>query len=86
MGPRESNFGTVAGLHETMTWRVHEMVAWKVHETRRRALSRSNSISLGGVATEISKQHLKHVLSSVLGACMGLLDARYRGPGKGTRI
>ncbi|MPC62469.1 hypothetical protein E2C01_056554 [Portunus trituberculatus] len=33
MGPRESNFGTVAGLHETLTWRVHEMVAWKAHDT-----------------------------------------------------
>ncbi|MPC28727.1 hypothetical protein E2C01_021937 [Portunus trituberculatus] len=33
MGPRESNFGTVAGLHETVTWRVQETVAWKVHET-----------------------------------------------------
>ncbi|MPC49446.1 hypothetical protein E2C01_043247 [Portunus trituberculatus] len=33
MGPRESNFGTVAGLHETVTWRVDEMVTWKVHET-----------------------------------------------------
>ncbi|MPC18497.1 hypothetical protein E2C01_011383 [Portunus trituberculatus] len=33
MAPRESNFGTVAGLHETVTWRVHETVAWKVHES-----------------------------------------------------
>ncbi|MPC63826.1 hypothetical protein E2C01_057933 [Portunus trituberculatus] len=33
MGPRESNFGTVVGLHETVTWMVHETVAWKVHET-----------------------------------------------------
>ncbi|MPC67981.1 hypothetical protein E2C01_062170 [Portunus trituberculatus] len=29
MGPRESNFGTVAGLHETVTWRVHKTVTWK---------------------------------------------------------
>ncbi|MPC90561.1 hypothetical protein E2C01_085554 [Portunus trituberculatus] len=35
MGPRESNFGTVAGLHGTVTWRVHETVTWKVHETVR---------------------------------------------------
>ncbi|MPC64281.1 hypothetical protein E2C01_058393 [Portunus trituberculatus] len=34
MGPRESNFGTVAGLHETVTWRVHEMVAWKETDVR----------------------------------------------------
>ncbi|MPC76039.1 hypothetical protein E2C01_070440 [Portunus trituberculatus] len=33
MGLRESNFGTVSGLHETVTWRVHETVTWKVHET-----------------------------------------------------
>ncbi|MPC75678.1 hypothetical protein E2C01_070071 [Portunus trituberculatus] len=29
MGPRDSNFGTVAGLHETVTWKVHETVTWK---------------------------------------------------------
>ncbi|MPC72001.1 hypothetical protein E2C01_066293 [Portunus trituberculatus] len=33
MGPREFNFGTVARLHETVTWRVHETVTWKVYET-----------------------------------------------------
>ncbi|MPC80685.1 hypothetical protein E2C01_075271 [Portunus trituberculatus] len=32
MGPRESNFKTVVGLHEMVTWRVHETVTWKVHE------------------------------------------------------
>ncbi|MPC98441.1 hypothetical protein E2C01_093812 [Portunus trituberculatus] len=33
MGPRESNFGTEAGVHETVTWKVHETVTWRVHET-----------------------------------------------------
>ncbi|MPC45509.1 hypothetical protein E2C01_039207 [Portunus trituberculatus] len=33
IGPRESNYGTVAGLYETVTWRVHETMMWKVHET-----------------------------------------------------
>ncbi|MPC89497.1 hypothetical protein E2C01_084448 [Portunus trituberculatus] len=29
MGPCESNFGTVAGLHETVMWRIHETVTWR---------------------------------------------------------
>ncbi|MPD03923.1 hypothetical protein E2C01_099583 [Portunus trituberculatus] len=39
MGPRESNFGTVAGLHETVTWKFHETVTWK---GRRRGGERGN--------------------------------------------
>ncbi|MPC89910.1 hypothetical protein E2C01_084873 [Portunus trituberculatus] len=32
MGPRESNFRTVAGFRR-LTWRGHETVTWKVYET-----------------------------------------------------
>ncbi|MPC95274.1 hypothetical protein E2C01_090476 [Portunus trituberculatus] len=54
MGPRESNFGTVAGLHETVTWRVHETVVWKVHETvtwkgRRRGGERASLASASAI-------------------------------------
>ncbi|MPC54054.1 hypothetical protein E2C01_047962 [Portunus trituberculatus] len=64
MGPRESNFGTVAGLHETVTRKVHETVAWKVHETltwkgRRR----------GGERNYSSGQQKNRILSALSYVC-----------------
>ena len=40
------------------------------------------TVSVGGVATETSKQHLKHVLAASRVPAWVSLDVRYRGPGK----
>ncbi|MPC36943.1 hypothetical protein E2C01_030416 [Portunus trituberculatus] len=52
MGPRESNYGTVAGLHETVTWRVHETVAWKVRRRGGERVCRKDKVNLKPLVTK----------------------------------
>ncbi|MPC37146.1 hypothetical protein E2C01_030620 [Portunus trituberculatus] len=47
MGLRESYFGTGAGLHETVKWRVHETVTW------RGGGEVANKVASGGAAEDL---------------------------------
>ncbi|MPC97248.1 hypothetical protein E2C01_092552 [Portunus trituberculatus] len=77
MGPRESNFGTVAGLHETVTWKVHETVTWKVQETvtwKGRWRSGERGSKRRREAIEMGSKYiadLKHVCVYVAQDCAG---------------